>query len=243
MSVATTAVFLDGALGERFGHRFDLNVRTPREALTFLCATLKGFRNYLAEHSTPGYHVFVGETNIGEEELEFPSGRQAIRIMPSVEGAGGDGGALKTILGVVLVVVGYVLSPYTGGASMALAKLGGAIAISGVAEMLAPSPKMPTTKIEKGADEAGHSFNGVQNVIAQGRCVPVAYGRVRIGSLVVSSGTSADTHFPGGPGGGPFGSPAGSSWSRMSAAGGISAWHNGGDGDVTPWLWGVDLRS
>ena len=223
-------VILLGALGKRFGRRFSLpNVRTPADAIRHLCGALPGFRHHLQQFSEPGYHVLVGAESQAFEALENPSGQATIRIMPAVAGAGGKG-LFQTILGGVLALVGTLYAmPW-------LTKIGIAMALGGVSQMMAPSPRMNN----KGdADDPGHSFNGVDNVVAQGQHLPVLYGRARIGSLVVSCGASAETNFPSGAGGGPFGANEGT-WEQMSSTGGVSAWHNGGDGDTIPLVWNVD---
>ena len=223
-------VILLGVLGKKFGRRFSLpNVRTPADAIRHLCGVLPGFRHHLQQFSEPGYHVLVGAESQSMETLENPSGAATIRIIPAVAGAGGKG-LFQVILGGALALVGTIyMMPW-------LQKIGIAMALGGVSQMMAPSPKRNNLRE---ADDPGHSFNGSDNVIAQGQHLPVAYGRVRVGSLVVSCGTSAESNFPSGPKGGPFGANEGT-WAQMSSTGGVSAWHNGGDGDTIPLVWNVD---
>ena len=47
---------LVGQLGKRFGRRFMLHLdgKSPREAIRALCATLDGFRKYLADAEARG---------------------------------------------------------------------------------------------------------------------------------------------------------------------------------------------
>ena len=61
-----------------------------------------------------------------------------------------------------------------------LGAVGMSLALGGIAQMLAPSPNMATGG--KG-DDPGHSFNGSDNVIAQGQTIPVTYGKCLVGSL------------------------------------------------------------
>lgn len=223
-------VILLGILGKKFGRRFRLpHVTSPAQAFRHLCGVLPGFKEHLQRYSEPGYHVLVGREDQSVETLEAPSGQAVIRIMPAVAGAGGKG-LFQTILGGVLALVGTIYMMTW------LQKIGIAMAMGGVAQMMAPSPKRNNLRE---ADDPGHSFNGTDNVIAQGQHLPVAYGRVRVGSLVVSCGTSAESNFPSGAKGGPFGANEGT-WAQMSSTGGVSAWHNGGDGDTIPLVWNVD---
>lgn len=223
-------VILLGILGKKFGRRFSLpNVHSPAAAVCHLCGTLPGFKQHLQQYSEPGFHVLVGPEDQNEETLENPSGNSVIRIMPAIAGAGGKG-MFQVILGAALVLIGSL------GGGLFFQKIGLAMMLGGVSQMMAPSPKRNNLRE---ADDPGHSFNGTDNVVAQGQHIPVAYGRVRVGSLVVSCGTSAESNFPSGRNGGPFGANEGT-WAQMSSKGGVSAWHNGGDGDTIPLVWNVD---
>lgn len=228
-------VVLYGHLRRRFGARFMLNVRTPAQAIRHLCGVLPGFKAYLQEHSAPGFHILVGLDSLGEDQLDYPaSPRECIKIVPAVAGAGGKG-LFQVVLGVALIAASlFIPSSWTYAAEIArtLGAVGMSLALGGIAQMLAPSPP-------KAADDTGTSFNGTDNVVAQGQTVPVTYGIYLDGSLVLSVGTSADTEFPTGSGGGPFGG-VGSTWTQMSDAGDVSAWHNNGDGSAVPWVWNVD---
>lgn len=226
-------VLLYGSLRKKFGHRFELAVSSPAHAMRHLMAVLPGFKQFLHQHDKPGFHVLVGAEDQNEETLENPSGNQVIRIIPAVAGAGGKG-LFQTIFGAALIALSFVpaFAPFAG----AMMKIGIAMALGGVSQMMASSPRRNSAKE---ADDPGHSFNGTDNVIAQGQVIPVAYGRVRVGSLVVSCGTSAESNFPSGAGGGPFGANEGT-WAQMSSVGGVSAWFNGGDGDTVPFVWNVD---
>ena len=56
----------------------------------------------------------------------------------------------------------------------------------GVAQMLTKIPSMkPGKETEK---KQSTSFSNLSNMAAQGRPVPLAYGRIRVGSLIISQG-------------------------------------------------------
>lgn len=169
---------LYGEMGQRFGreHRFD--VRTPAEAVRALCSQIPGFRAYLYNHAKDYFKVFVGGRNESENIQAPASDAEIIRIAPVVQGAGALG---RIIIGVVLIVIGSV-----PGAQF-LQPLGWSMVLGGVVELLSPQPK------NNGPDEApankpNYNFNGAVNTTAQGHPVPLAYGRIMVGSAVISAG-------------------------------------------------------
>ena len=170
---------LYGELGKKFGKSFILDIRNAREAITALKAVVKGFAKYVGEHSEQGFHIFIDKQDIGKDELENPVGtREIIKIVPVV---GGSGGIFKVIIGTVLL---FVPGMQTVGISMIL---------SGVAEILFAPPKPNSaTQQEKVENKPSYVFDGPVNTTAQGHCVPVAYGQLRVGSQVISAGLFAE---------------------------------------------------
>ena len=176
-------VRLYGVLAKKFGRQFQFEVSSPKEAVAALRATVPGFESHLLENSEPGYHVFSGRENIGLNELDHPT-NQVIRIVPAVAGAK-KGGVLQIILGVVLLVIGYfipVLAPYT-------TPLGLSLIVGGIAQILfaPPSPKNSGER-ENPNNRPSYSFDGVVNTSQQGNPVPVGYGRLIVGSQVITGG-------------------------------------------------------
>lgn len=182
-------VLLSGSLARRFGRRFYLDVQSPAEAVRALCCVLKGFRQHLRDSEALGltYAVFEGKRNIGPEELRL-NGTAPIRIVPMLMGSARRG-VWQTVLGIVLIVVGVVLSETGYGA--ALVEVGVSMLIGGVVQLLTPTPKDP------GAGEAPAFFNGAVNTTAQGNCVPYLAGEMIVGSAVISAGLES-VSYPGG---------------------------------------------
>jgi predicted phage tail protein len=189
-------VKLYGHLRARFGRTYRLAVKTPGEAVRALCAVVKGFEAYVRQHSEPGYRVLVDKTPIGAEELHHPSGIAAIKFVPVVTGAAGGG---KIVAGVALIGlsflpglqgIGFSVGALKFTASSIAFNLGVSMALSGVAQMLAGTPKAPTPA-ERPDNQPSFAFNGAVNVTAQGQAVPLCYGGpIRIGSVVISTGLS-----------------------------------------------------
>lgn len=188
MSEKIVGIELGGALGKTFGQYHERLVSTTAEVFRALCCTINGFEQYLNTSKKRGltYAVFKGKKNIGEDDLGYPITEDIIRIIPVVIGSK-KAGLLQTILGAVLVVAGYALSTFTGGASMMLVAPGVSLMAGGVIQML--SPQMPGLASKQATEnKPSYAFGGVTNTAAQGYPVPLLYGKRRIGGAIISAG-------------------------------------------------------
>ena len=172
---------LYGHLGKRFGkiHRYD--VRTPAEAIRALMGNFPDFRAHVLKHNEPGYRVIVGsDDRSSAEEMYFPADADTIKIIPVIAGSSG---VFKVIVGVALIVVGVVITPFFPNLGPALVKVGIGLTISGIAQLLfaPPKPEARDAEEEKGSE----LFNGPINLSAQNNPVPLAYGQIMIGSQVI----------------------------------------------------------
>lgn len=120
-----------------------------------------------------------------------------IRITPVIAGAK-NGGLFQTILGAALVVIGAIGTFTQSGQALGGAawgpyamQVGGAMMLGGVAQMLTKTPK---TSASSSADNgaANNYFSSLENVVGQGGPVPLLYGRMRVGSHVISPGLITD---------------------------------------------------
>ena len=59
--------------------------------------------------------------------------------------------------------------------------------LGGVAQMMTKTPTMPGQGKEA-EKQKSTSFTNLSNMAAQGRPVPLAYGKIRTGSLIISQG-------------------------------------------------------
>lgn len=199
---------LNGELGKRFGRTHRLDVRTPAEAIRALCANLDGFEQFLATSHERGvaYRCLVDQDKLDYEKIDaghlhYPMSK-TFSITPVVHGGGKIFGA---ILGLVLIVAAVALAPVTGGTSLmaamstgigfagltygSIALLGVALLLGGVAQLLAPTPKMENTSAERNENQY---FNGPVNSVAQGSAVPFGYGRAVVGSAVISASITVE---------------------------------------------------
>lgn len=204
-------VRLYGRLGATFGRSFQfvLESNTTAEAISALCSQIPGFRSYLAKAKDRGmaFTVFVGERNLSKEDLSTPSGASEIRIAPVILGSK-RAGTFQVILGVVLIIVGAVMNYFAPGSGVGVMKWGAVLAIGGLAQMLSPQPK-GLKNGDRPNNQPSYVFNGAINTQAQGNPVPLLYGRMIVGSAVVSAGIDAADYAPAGAGVG-YGTPGGS---------------------------------
>ena len=189
-------VKLLGELGKKFGKSFQLDIKNPAEAVRALCVNFPAFRQHLIDSEKRGvaYRVIVGKEDQKVEDLHNPSGKQTIKFVPVLVGAGGNGVG-TFIAGAVLMiaaVVGFIIFPGNP-VSPWLGNMGLALMIGGVVQMLSPVPESASQDMNNAPDnKPSYTFNGAVNTSAQGYPVPVGYGRMIVGSAVISAGIVAE---------------------------------------------------
>lgn len=190
--MALKTVRLYGRLGAIFGrvHRYD--VQSPAEAVKALCVTVEGFQQYLMAARRNGmvFSVLKGKRQVSGEDLSMESGEDDIRIAPVMVGAK-RAGVFQTILGAVMVVAGLVLSPMTGGSSLALTWAGAASMAGGLYQMLSPQPKGLMGR-EDADNKPSYAFGGPVNTTAVGTAVGIPIGKREVGGALVSAGIIAE---------------------------------------------------
>ena len=191
---------LYGELANFVGHKeFEVKADTLSHAVSFLVNNFEGLEKYM----NPNYYqVKVGNYAIDQSELNHPIGQQDIHFVPVIQGAGGGLG--KTLLGAALIAGAFAFSPLTLGSFTAKGVAAGATAfgeigflakasfgicaglvLSGVSDMLFPLPKMPEFSSEQDP-RISFAFSGTQNTSRAGTPVPVVYGEIITGSVVIS---------------------------------------------------------
>ena len=195
-----------GRLARFLGERtFEAEISTPLHAFKFLLANFPHLERHMMEQN---YCVKVGNDEIDETELFNPIGQQEIKIVPV---ATGSRGLTRILAGVALVGLtvatggfgttagfsGLGFSASAGAAAGAKITLGAGLAaaagnlgiylaLSGAAQMLTPVPQPPG--VSEDPQSQNFSFSGVQNTSRAGTAIPVIYGEIFAGSLVVSAG-------------------------------------------------------
>lgn len=180
---------LSGYLGAKFGRSHSFVVRSPKDAIRALIALIPGFERELMTSKDRGivYAVFVGKRNLTEKELEYPSGDDVIRIAPILRGSKAAG-LFQTIAGVALAVVGAISGYFGNPYASQMVLMGASMALGGVAQMISAHA---TSNNGSSNNTSSYYFSGAQNTTSQGGPVPLLYGRMRVGSTVISAGISA----------------------------------------------------
>lgn len=196
--MTATTIRLYGAMGARFGrvHRPHLDNNTPAEAVRYLRSQFPGIDAYLvgAKDRGVGFAVFRGKENIGKDQLEEPVGNDDIRIAPIIMGSK-NGGVFQIIVGIVLVLVGSFATVFTGPVGAAMVAVGWGMIVGGVIQLLTPVPKGAKGR-DRPDNAPSYVFSGAVNTQAQGNPVPLLYGRMIVGSAVVSAGINAEDYSP-----------------------------------------------
>ena len=129
------------------------------------------------------------------------TGQGDIQIIPIATGSGPlvpfiIGGATAAAAGAIGGAIGGVLGSTIVGTLItgALTTIGTSMIIGGVTDLL--SPQNPTLNTSSVSDidpnsRGSYSFTGIQNVSSSGVPIPILYGYVYSGSIIISSGTDS----------------------------------------------------
>ena len=210
-------ILLLDELGDKWGNTHIYHdLRTPGDAIRLLCINYPDFAKYLATSHEEGIHYQV--TQVDQEldygDLLLPLGKHDLVIAPVIAGSKG---VVKAIVGVgiILATGGFgagaggalfgasVTAGTTAAAIVAIgSKIGFALLLSGVSDMLAPQMSSfdPTIKVgaggylsgpssmEKGADGVqSYAYSGAANTVGIGKTIPIVYGEAITGSHLISS--------------------------------------------------------
>ena len=174
---------LYGKLAKFVGHRIlEADVATAAEAVRFLVANWPELERHMADQH---YRVSVGTYDLDLEELHDPAGQQEIKIVPVMAGAGATG---RIIAGIALVAIGLFVPGIGALGVQILVGVGASLVLGGVAQLLTPTPRVPTGPDTQNDPRKSYSFSGIQNTSRQGVPVPIVYGETIVGSVVISAG-------------------------------------------------------
>lgn len=170
----------------QFGRRFSLHAATPAEAMRALLLQIHGLREHLEKGM---YQVRFKKQDMSDSTLKddmSQTGGGVLHIVPRVTGAGKWG---QVIAGAVLIVVGVIATAWGYGAiGQPMVKMGIAMMVGGVAQLLTKTPKMDNLQGNGEKASRNSSFSNIENTVAQGSPVPLIYGTCYVGSRVISQG-------------------------------------------------------
>lgn len=196
---------------KEFGDEFEIEASSPGEAIRLIAMQVPGLEKFIRA----GYFkVRVGQKSKGlvitAETIHWLDNTdQTIHVEPAIVGSKKQG-MWMMIAGILIVAVAVGAAFFTGGASLAalpaamgtttalgvsmttVALFGATLAISGLATMLTPVPKLDSPLGERADEKQSFLFDGAVNSSAQGNALPLVYGVFGVGSLVVSTGISVE---------------------------------------------------
>ena len=197
---------LYGELASFIGHKeFEIEVHNLPQAISFLRNNFPEVESYM---NPKYYQVKIGNYEISKDELDFPIGQQDIHIVPVISGAGS--GFRNILVGGLLIGASFFFpgaglfgttglfgagGAVTAGAAGAtaagvlgtaigtgLSYIGAGLILQGVGEMLYPTQD-PTFEDNP---QISFNFSGTQNTARAGTPVPIVYGEIFTGSVVIS---------------------------------------------------------
>ena len=187
---------------KQFGSEFNLDCKTPAEVVHALTSQIPKLRQFIQQGL---FTVRVGREYLDNRYLEQGLSQKlkddaTVHFTPTLKGSK-RGGLFGVIAGAAIVASALVLGPVLGvigtTSAMMIGGLGASMLLGGVAQMLTKMPTMrgvtPTgaVKPEKGKQEEKQqstSFSNLSNMVSQGKSMPLAYGLIRTGTLVISQG-------------------------------------------------------
>ena len=202
---------LYGELAKFIGHKeFEVQVHNLPQAISFLVNNFPEVEKYMTPKH---YQVKIGNYEINENELDYPIGQQDIHIVPVISGAGG--GFRNILLGGLLIGASFFFPgaglfgtqsfggalaagsasavPFVGATGVAgsllgtaigtgLSAIGAGMVLNGVGEMLYPTQQASF----EDNPQISFNFSGTQNTARAGTPVPIVYGEIFTGSVVIS---------------------------------------------------------
>ena len=170
---------------------FEVAINNPRQAFAFLIANFPEVENHMTNQL---YKIKMGDLEITDDLLEV-RGDGDIKIIPIAVGAKGVAlGALGVFGGGAVAATAFGATAIGGIVASGLTAVGTSMLIDGVTSIIAPTPKVPNFNAADSVSDndpnvqANFGFNSITNTTRAGVPVPIIYGQVFTGSIVISSG-------------------------------------------------------
>jgi predicted phage tail protein len=201
-------VFLHGSLGKQFGRKWELDAQTPSQVFKAIDANKEGLVKYLLKKEKEGviYRIFFDKKPIKGQELDIDiSSKKEMHVFPIIKGSDTKEAQEKRKIGAITLGGGWVLSKtggwlegfggFWGGFGSLISftgdiafEIGAALLIQGIIGSFMDEPENPDPGNEKQLrSSTSFVFQNPANNVLQGARVPIGYGRLRVGSHVISS--------------------------------------------------------
>ena len=200
--MALVTIHLGGKLGAIFGKKWQLDVSSPAEALRAIDINVKGrLREYLtAQGDKKFYKIALAKKDnlLGKEELDKPSGKSDIYVLPTIKGNSTGWGkivAAVAIVAILLITQQYWAIPKV--VVYAAASAAASLAIGGIVQLVTPVPNFNQNGQGDSRGEGSTLFQGNSTTISQGGAVGLVYGRALVIPMPISiSYDNTDTYKP-----------------------------------------------
>ena len=190
---------LYGELAKFLGQKtFEAEVHNAAQAIRFLVVNFPQLESHMSDNY---YKIIVDDWQLNDKELHYPTGQNDIKIVPVVGGAGGGAGR-QILFGAALIGISFMFpgagmfgtfglgktAAVTGGFLTKVGTLtsimGASMILNGISTMLTPVETIPEDNQDP---RRSFNFSGIQNTSKAGVAVPVSYGRIMCGSVVISA--------------------------------------------------------
>ena len=203
-------VKLHGKLGADFGESYEFDAKSPRQVIRALGMQMDGFVDALSQGN---YQILMDGMPLSTQMLSLTFGKSKhLDIIPVVEGASGGGKSI--LIGLSIIAAAFTFgsslavtipglagtvgagTTFTtaagaglfGGLTAAGAQFAGiglAIAASGVAQALTPTPKVANIQDRERPENRPSSLLSSQvNATESGAVHPIVYGFAQVGSVL-----------------------------------------------------------
>ena len=182
-------VSLEGRVGKSLGKKWELHVGTVGEAIRAIRANV-GSAFAKALGVSKRYAVIVDGVPVAPDACFLKKIKKSLVLIPILAGGAvsaavwiGAAIVAATPIGfATALAIGYMVVAVAVVAFVALVVLG----ISSLISHMAEDPKDPQSE-----RTSSFLFGGAENTTNQGGVVPVAYGRMRVGSMTISVSNSS----------------------------------------------------
>lgn len=196
-------IYLHGKVGKKFGQKWDLNIKSPAEALRAIDANKPGFFKYLASEECKDlkWRIFIDKKPIrSHKEIQVQTlDKKEIHFFPKVRGKDEAGDMM--MYGGIGIAAGWgfnALADWAGDGWLGsilgwtgdlLVEIGTALLLQGAIGSLMDDPEPPPTEPQGPSmkNTSSFIFSRPLNNTVQGAPVPLGYGRMRVGSTIISS--------------------------------------------------------
>ncbi|QPB42237.1 tail assembly protein [Rodentibacter haemolyticus] len=186
-----------GAL-KQFGTEFELEAENTAEIIRALITQIPNLRHFLQRGL---FKVRIGKDYLDSRYVEKGmfyrlKDNITVHFTPVLKGAK-KAGLFNVVVGAVLIAASWYAGgaagwAYLGASGYGMATMafmaGASMILSGVSQMLTKMPGFDSGRGDDKEKKQSTSFSNLGNLVAQGRPVPLAYGLIRTGSLIISQG-------------------------------------------------------